>query len=230
MGTEAPSTGSEQKAPSGGSSWGRAFREPSVMVAIIGLCGVAFTNMSEIRATIQEFRTSIPAEHQDYSEDLRNFYTEAVTNNYACINSAEFFHENPNEYMIDGTYCETGDIFFRIQSPDGERATAVVLIEDLLERTRELAQANRRTASLGALPGAAFAATPDQAAMEALRAGVEGTKLAQTIIVTVCQRLEDDGKTLIRRVSRDGQCFEERWDTSTGQYLNESPSTCDATC
>lgn len=230
MGTEQTENASANKIVKSGKSWAGAFKEPSVMVAIIGLCGVAFTNMSEIRATIKEFRTSIPAEYQEYSDDLRSFYREAVNNDYACINSAEFYHENPDDYMIDGTYCETGDIFFRIQSPDGQRATAVVLIEDLLERTEELSKV--KTASNWTLPGAAFAATQGDTdtAIGALRLGLEGMQVAQSIIVTVCQRLEEDGRILVRRVNRDGQCFDERWDTSTGQYLNESPSTCDATC
>lgn len=134
-----------------------------------------------------------------------------------CLQAPEIWVEVAEGTALDGTICEkTGDVLLRIQEGERKRLKGF-LSEDFMR--------SRSAASL--LPGLASAAAASTAEMPS--SGPFTPIPAQQLAITLCQTWEDD-RYFIRHVRVGNACYDERYDSFTGERLSQRPVSCRGSC
>ncbi|MEJ6708228.1 MAG: hypothetical protein QNK92_05380 [Amylibacter sp.] len=150
---------------------------------------------------------------------------EAISKNFSCVLSGEFYHTSTENTKIDATMCkETGDIFLRLNSPKLGCSICVVFLDDHLPQKPSV----NKTAASSFLMSPANASPSDESKETTLFKKHE--KTAQVYTFKICQRILPDNRTLLRKIRRGSQYYDEFWDTFTGGFINSYPVGCNSPC
>ena len=139
-----------------------------------------------------------------------------------CTASRFDWFESANDVKIDGTICPNGNIFLRLNTPQGSYARGIYL-DDIIEGS----QASLGRDVLGLTAHAA--ARVDEEIARTLEA-TDQLRIAQAQAIVECQAFLDDGRTIKRRIRVAAQCFDELVDTFTGEIKETIPINCIEEC
>lgn len=133
--------------------------------------------------------------------------------NFDCTQSPYEYFENPAKVKVDATICKTGDVLVRYFTPDSRSGEYFVSIRDVVEKSGNLAS----------VFDASFIATAHAARLTPKAMPTQGSANV------ICQRFDDD-RYVVRHVSVDGVCYDERIDTFTGSIVDRRQTSCRSSC
>ncbi len=126
-----------------------------------------------------------------------------------CVAAPFDWYEAIDALRVDGTICDNGNIFVRVEYAPAKTAYAFVDISDVVGERQAMAPAEPLDRRLAAL------------------AGVPVALLQQTAVVE-CQRIE--GRIIVQHIRVGGQCFEERIDVYKRKTASRQEIRCSEIC
>jgi hypothetical protein len=179
--------------------------------------------------SINAWRNDVTKAQLERGMKQQEFVMSGVTKQLPCLFADQLFHTNPDGLQIDATICDTGDIVLKVVKPafpENINNMSVIFIDDVIN-------GDTMTAGLGAF-GAAYAAPM----IEELRSKPRFTRsvpktanieLAQTLEVLICQK-PMDSRYVLRHVRVGNTCYDEKWDTLTGNISQRTETECRSSC
>jgi hypothetical protein len=179
--------------------------------------------------SINAWRNDVTKTQLERGIKQQQFVMAGVTKQLPCLFADQLFHTNPDGLQIDATICDTGDIVLKVVKPafpENINNMSVIFIDDVVS-------GNTLSAGIGAF-GAANAAP----LIEELRSKPRFTQsipkaanieLAQTLEVLICQK-PIDSRFVLRHVRVGNECFDEKWDTLTGNISQRVETKCRSSC
>jgi hypothetical protein len=142
--------------------------------------------------------------------------------NTTCAAAPYAWYGNPKEVRVDATICDSGDVYVRATSPDGQVKAEWVAVDEMF------------TADAGGMsvipPAKAGAISPGRSLLEPGDFAVSSTNQYQNMFV-VCQKFLGDKRMLLRHVRADtGICYDELIDTFNGNLTRRTQVPCRNTC
>jgi len=125
------------------------------------------------------------------------------TKNIRCLEAPFVGVTNEFNVQTDATVCQSGDVLIRFIGPRDMKAYRWVPVEQFSERS----------AASFSLMGSAMAAQSSSSGQE----------------MTICQWTRPDG-WIVRRVKKDGSCFNEHIWAASGQVKRREPVDCNSPC
>lgn len=140
--------------------------------------------------------------------------------NDACTTELETRIGTVEETSIDARVCPaTGDVILRMATADKN-----VVIRGISAAV--LAGGDRVQSASVSMIGAAHAATAAPPRRAVMAIPVQSTP----VVATICQRWIDDRMMMQRVQTAANRCFDEVFDTLTGQRVSSEPAPCTPSC
>jgi hypothetical protein len=217
MATESKNTGEKKQ-----TFWQMIFLYPALALALISAA-------PEWIKSINAWRNDVTKAQLERGMKQQQFVMAGVVNQLPCLSADQLFHTNPDGLQIDATMCETGDIVLKVVKPafpTNINNMSVIFIDDVVNGNTLSAAitafgAANATPFIGELP-----AKPRFTQNLPKTANIE---LAQTLEVLICQKPMDT-RYVLRHVRVGNSCFDEKWDTLTGNISDRVKTQCRKTC
>ena len=147
--------------------------------------------------------------------------------NDECVRSPVQYYQAITNTKVDGTICKsTGDVFLRIQTPQGETVYKGIFVQDII---------SSKFASVGGDLGLVRSA---QAATARPAMSYPAAGYAQTVglslpdpgqfSIVVCQAVS--GSYIIRHLKEGSVCYDEKIDASSGVVVSKDQVSCRTSC
>lgn len=141
--------------------------------------------------------------------------------NTTCAAAPYAWYGNPKEVRVDATICDSGDVYVRATSPDGQVKAEWVAVDDMFPKPGE---------GPSLIPSAKAAAVSPGKPWQDYDLDDLSAKQYQNMFV-VCQKFLGDKRILLRHVRADnGICYDELIDTFNGSLTKRTQVPCRSSC
>jgi hypothetical protein len=149
------------------------------------------------------FKLGVPYGQSDLAKQQNYLWGK----NFSCTKAETNWVRTENNYDIDATICDSGDILVWVKGPRGEPRATWVPVDGLIDSSRH-----------AFFVSSAFADMRDTT-----------SHIDQSGGTVICQRFIGQGR-LLRRIQTSNGCFDQVINTYTGQVIQQGPAPCNPNC
>ena len=149
------------------------------------------------------FKLDVPYGQSDLAKQQSHLWGK----NFSCTKAETNWIRTENNYEIDATICDSGDILVWVRGPRGEPRATWVPVDGLIKNSK-----------LAFFVSSAYADKRDTNA-----------RIDQSGGAVICQRFIGEGR-LLRRIRTSSGCFDQVINTYTGQVIQQGSAPCNPNC